>query len=76
MLKFNPISSFHPLATLLRFITRLWQRLPIILRAIVLAELITDVGGLVPDLVGLLPGDLAGALGGTAPVIPVLPTLF
>jgi membrane protease YdiL (CAAX protease family) len=50
VLRFNPISSFHPLATLLRLGTRLWQRLPVILRAIVLAELIADVGGLVPDL--------------------------
>ncbi|MGB9308042.1 MAG: PE family protein [Mycobacterium sp.] len=36
----------------------------------------TPLGGLVPDLLGLLPGDLAGAIGGTAPVFPVLPPLF
>jgi PE family len=36
----------------------------------------TPLGGLVPDLLGLLPGDLAGALGGTAPVFPELPPLF
>ena len=62
MLKFNPISSFRPLATLLRFITRLWQRLPVILRAIVLAELITDVGGLVPDLLMLANLKLSPAI--------------
>ena len=62
MLRSNPISSFHPLATLLRFITRLWQRLPVILRAIVLAELITDVGGLVPDLLMLANLKLSPAI--------------
>jgi hypothetical protein len=35
----------------------------------------TPLGGLVPDLVGLLPGDLAGALGGTAPGFPAVPPL-
>ena len=29
---------------------RLWNRLPVVLRAIVLAELIADIGGLLPDL--------------------------
>lgn len=29
---------------------RLWNRLPIVLRAIILAELIADIGGLLPDL--------------------------
>jgi membrane protease YdiL (CAAX protease family) len=29
---------------------RLWNRLPVVLRAIVLAELIADIGGLMPDL--------------------------
>ena len=29
---------------------RLWNRLPVLLRAIVLAELIADIGGLMPDL--------------------------
>jgi membrane protease YdiL (CAAX protease family) len=43
----------HPLAALLRLLTRLWQRLPVILRAIVLAELIADIGDLVPDLLML-----------------------
>jgi len=42
--------SHHPLAALLRLVTRLWQRFPVILRAIVLAELIADIGDLVPDL--------------------------
>jgi hypothetical protein len=28
----------------------LWNRLPVLLRAIVLAELIADIGGLMPDL--------------------------
>jgi membrane protease YdiL (CAAX protease family) len=29
---------------------RLWNRLPVLLRAIVLAELIADIGGLIPDI--------------------------
>jgi membrane protease YdiL (CAAX protease family) len=29
---------------------RLWNRLPVVLRAIVLAELVADIGGLLPDL--------------------------
>jgi membrane protease YdiL (CAAX protease family) len=55
----------HPLAALLRLVTRLWQRLPVILRAIVLAELITDIGDLVPDL--LMLGNLK-----LSPAIPWL----
>src|SRR4029077_14884567 len=29
---------------------RIWNRLPVVLRAIVLAELIADIGGLMPDV--------------------------
>ena len=55
----------HPLAALLRLVPRLWQRLPVILRALVLAELIADIGDLVPDL--LMLGNLK-----LSPAIPWL----
>jgi membrane protease YdiL (CAAX protease family) len=57
--------SNHPLAALLQFVARLWQRLPVILRAIVLAELIADIGDPVPDL--LMLGNLK-----LSPAIPWL----